>query len=247
MHSALEHLDHRPWQMPRRPWIWRQSWCDLLFAHWRVPASVLRSRVPRELVIQEREGSGWVGVVPFRMSGVSPRPFPDFPGLSSFPEINVRTYVEMDGRPGVWFFSLDATSPIAVRVARWFFHLPYFRASIDTNTSESGIGYRVGRRPEGPRFEATYREEGPEFCADPGTLDHWLTERYCLYAQNRRGAIFRTDVHHRPWALQRALCEIRRNELLEGIGIDPLHPDHVLFSRGVDVVLWSPQRAGDRS
>src|SRR5262245_4268389 len=125
MHASLSHIDHRPWALPRGRWTMRQSWCDLLFAHWRVPVSALRPLIPARLKIQEFDGSAWLGAVPFRMTGVMYRPLPDLPWISAFPELNLRTYVECDGKPGVWFFSLDATNPLAVWAARRFFHLPY--------------------------------------------------------------------------------------------------------------------------
>src|SRR5687768_15243199 len=104
--SPLARQEHRPWPIPTAPWTWRQSWLDLLFAHWPVPASVLRPLIPAALELQELDGSAWIGLVPFRMAGVMRRPLPDVPGISAFPELNVRTYVELDGKPGVWFLSL---------------------------------------------------------------------------------------------------------------------------------------------
>src|SRR5688572_16899802 len=132
MHSSLSRLEHRPWPLPAGPWTWRQSWRDLLFAHWPVPAAMLQSLIPKGLVIQEFEGNSWIGLVPFRMTGVMRRPWPDFPWVSAFPELNVRVYVEheRDGKPGVWFLSLDAPNPLAVWTARRFFHLPYFRSAM---------------------------------------------------------------------------------------------------------------------
>jgi uncharacterized protein YqjF (DUF2071 family) len=114
MHPALRATAHRPWPIPPGPWTSRQSWCDLLFAHWPVPARSLRALVPEPLRIQEYRGAAWLGIVPFQMRGVAPRPLPDIPGISAFPELNVRTYVEYGGKPGVWFLSLDATNALAV-------------------------------------------------------------------------------------------------------------------------------------
>src|SRR5690606_34777811 len=141
MHSSLSRTDHRPWPMPSRRLTWRQSWLDLLFIHCPVPLEVLRPLVPDCLKVQEFGGTSWVGVVPFRMAGVMRRPLPDLPGLSAFPELNVRLYVEAEGKPGVWFLSLDATNPLAVWAARRFFHLPYHRANISLQRTDSGIRY----------------------------------------------------------------------------------------------------------
>jgi uncharacterized protein YqjF (DUF2071 family) len=124
MHQAFARQDHRPWQLPRTAWRWRQSWCDLLFAHWPVSAELLRRFVPEPLRVQEFDGTAWIGIVPFRMESVMHRPLPDLPWISAFPELNVRTYVEHGGKPGVWFLSLDATNVLAVAAARRFFICP---------------------------------------------------------------------------------------------------------------------------
>ena len=124
MHPSLRETAHRPWALPSARWSWRQRWCDLLFAHWPVPASVLRPLVPAALEVQEFEGTSWVGVVPFRMEGVTPRFLPAMPWVSAFPELNLRLYVSDGERPGVWFLSLDARNSLAVWAARTFFHLP---------------------------------------------------------------------------------------------------------------------------
>jgi uncharacterized protein YqjF (DUF2071 family) len=237
-------VDHRPWPLPAGRWTWRQSWCDLLFAHWPVPAAVLRPLVPRELEIQEFDGTSWIGVVPFRMEGVMRRPLPDLPWISAFPELNVRLYVERDGRPGVWFLSLDATNPVAVWAARRFFHLPYFRADIAIQANGARFDYRSRRANAAgsPGFEAFYAPIGDVYQAKPGTLEHWLTERYCLYAASPRGALSRTEVHHVPWPLQRAEATISRNDMARPFGLSLDGPPALLhFSRRIDVVVWSPE------
>ena len=235
---------HRPWPLPERRWLWRQSWCDLLFAHWPVPVTLLRPLIPDGLEIQEKRGSGWVGVVPFRMSGVMRRPLPDLPGFSAFPEWNLRTYVTRDGRDGVWFFSLDATKTLAVWGGRFGFYLPYHRARIRVSHQRGNHLHRArrlsGKRPE---FAASYRPNSAVFEAEAGGFEHWLTERYCLYAQKPDGSLFRTEVHHRPWPLQRVEAEIDAQALAACSGIvlnGP--PAHCLFSERVDVVAWNPVR-----
>ena len=217
MHPALAKTDHRPWPLPRGPWRGRMSWCDLLFAHWPVPAAELRPLVPAALAIQELDGTSWVGLVPFRMEGVSVRPLPDLPWLSAFPEMNLRLYVELGGKPGVWFISLDAANPLAVQAARRFFHLPYFDATMSLRREGEGVLYRSERRrdPRRVRFRGAYWPTGPVHQAHPGTLEHFLTERYCLYAQAPDGTIRRTEVHHLPWPLQEAAAEIELNEVTE--------------------------------
>lgn len=242
-HAALLRTDHRPWPLPPGRWTWRQSWCDLLFAHWPVPAATLRHLVPPELEIQELDGTSWVGIVPFRMEGVAPRPLPDLPWISAFPELNLRLYVECDGRPGVWFLSLDATNRLAVWAARRFFHLPYLWSRIAVD--EDGAGFRFAcERREGPApmtFRSSYRPTSDPFESVPGTLDHWLTERYCLYARSPGGELLRAEVHHHPWSLQRAEAEVTARELTSAHGFEVHGPPVLLhFARRIDVVVWSP-------
>jgi uncharacterized protein YqjF (DUF2071 family) len=247
VHPALTHVGHRPWPLPAGPWTWRQSWCDLLFAHWRVEAARLRRLVPPSLTVQEFDGTAWLGVVPFRMEGVMRRPLPDLPWISAFPELNVRTYVEHRGRAGVWFLSLDATNPLAVWAARRFFHLPYFQAGMRLSYTGPRVRYR-SRRTSDPRvrFEAEYAPVSETFHAEAGTLEHFLTERYCLFAESRDGRLSRTDVHHAPWPLQRAEASIDANTMAEPHGITLAEPPAQLhLARRLDVVVWSPVKGAD--
>ena len=424
-HPAFQQVDHRPWPLPAGRWAWRQSWRDLLFAHWPAPVAAVRRLVPPGLAIDTFDGATWVGVVPFRMAGVMRRPLPDLPWVSAFPELNVRVYVTAGGKPGVWFLSLDATNFLAVVAARALFHLPYYRAEIDITAEGEGFAYRcvrtdrrppaadprvesassdadgtagsasewadrrppaadrrvesassdadgtagsasewtdrrppaadhrvesassdadgvagsasewadrrpppadrrvesassdadgaggsasewadrrppaadrwvesassdadgvagsasedarstlnerrasedahsttatpaaVGRRPSavssaavGGRssavvFEAHYRPTSPVYAAVPGTLEHWLTERYCLYAEGPDGALTRTEVHHRPWPLQHAAAEITANTIAAAGGLPVAGPPtHLHFAKRIDVVVWGPQ------
>ncbi|MBP6440964.1 MAG: DUF2071 domain-containing protein [Caldilineaceae bacterium] len=243
MHPSLRTIDHRPWPLPPGAWSWRQSWCDLLFAHWPAPAAQLRALVPEPLQIQEFDGTSWVGVVPFRMQGVMRRPLPDLPWVSAFPELNVRLYVEYDGKPGVWFLSLDATNVLAVWAARLLFHLPYHRARIAIEPQRNRFTYTSARSHGGPRLRAEYGPTSPVYHASPGTLEHWLTERYCLYAQAPDGALWRTEVHHAPWPLQQATATIAENSMLAPHGVHVAGPPALLhFARQIDVVVWSPRR-----
>jgi uncharacterized protein len=241
VHTALSRTDHRPWPLPARPWTWRQSWQKLLFAHWALPSAALRPLVPRELELDVFDGRCFVGVVPFCMTGVMRRPLPDLPWLSAFPELNVRTYVTRDGKPGVWFLSLDATNPFAVWAARRFFHLPYHRARIAVASGERDVRY-VSERP-GAAFTASYGPTSGVFAARPGSLEHFLTERYCLYARAPDGTLLRNDVHHHPWPLQLARAAIERNSMLAVHGLPtPAEPPLLHFAERVDVVVWSSER-----
>lgn len=239
------HTDHRPWPAPAGRWTWRQSWLDLLFAHWPIDAARLRPLIPAELEIDQFDGSAWAAVVPFRMTGVMRRPWPDAPWVSAFCELNVRTYVTHGGKPGVWFLSLDATNPLAVWAAKRWFHLPYHRARMALRPEGDAFHYTSRRVRGAAEFRAWYRPTGEPYEARPGTLEHWLTERYCLYAASPRGALSRTEVLHAPWPLQPAEAEFSVNTMLEANSVHVEGPPALLhFARRVDVVVWSPVGVG---
>ena len=242
----LEQVAHRPWPLPTGGWVMAQSWHDLLFAHWRVEEAALRRHIPAGLDIDTFEGRAWLGVVPFRMSGVKLRGTPAVPWLSAFPELNVRTYVAANGKPGVWFFSLDAANPIAVAIARAWFHLPYFRARMSCEQRNGWIEYKCGRSHRGAPcgvLSGRYRPIGEVFSAGSGSLEHFLTERYCLYAADHEGRLIQGEIHHAPWALQAAEAELVSNTMPEAAGIylPPAKP-LLHFAKRQDVVVWRPQR-----
>ncbi len=207
-------------------------------------AALVQPLVPAPLKVQEFDGTSWVGLVPFRMAGVMRRPLPDLPWISAFPELNVRLYVEHQGKPGVWFLSLDATNPLTVWAARRYFHLPYFQARIGIRTDGDVVHYSSRRKEKGPLLEVSYRPTSAPCESEPGTLEHWLTERYCLYAQSPDGAIWRSDVHHVPWPLQAAEAEISQNTYLSSHGLSLVGRPRLLhFARRIDVVIWKASRA----
>lgn len=216
-------------------------WVDLAFLHWPVDARVLEATLPSGLELDTFEGQAWLGVVPFRMENVRPRWVPAIPGVSAFPEINLRTYVIAEGKPGVWFYSLDVPKRLAVTAARRGFHLPYFKARMEVSDEGEGIRYRSERIDGGVPygFEGSYRPTGDIRLAGAGSFEAWLTERYCLYSADKRGQVFRGDVHHVPWPLQSGEAEIRRNTLADGLGLELASEcPHVHFVRELDVVAW---------
>lgn len=237
---------HRPWPLPRQPWAMRMQWHDLLFMHWPVKSEALRRYIPPSLGIDIFEGSAWIGIVPFRMREVAPRLIPAMPYLSAFPEINVRTYVSAAGKPGVWFFSLDAGNPIAVEAARDGFHLPYYNARMSCQTIGERVQYssvRTHRNAAPATFRGHYEPTGPTFLSTPGTLESWLTERYCLYAANQRGTLWRGEIHHRQWPLQPAEAAVEHNRMTEQIRLSLPDTKPLLhFARHLDVIAWLPQR-----
>lgn len=236
---------HRPWPIPRRPWMMTQRWSDLLFMHWPVPTDALRRLVPDALQLDLRQGTAWLTITPLYLGHLRLRGVPTIPGISAFPEINVRTYVTHGGKPGVFFFSLDAGSALAVMAARLLFHLPYQRAQMTLRRRADGaIEYRSHRRTTPPaRFDATYAPDGPAHFAEAGSLDHWLSERYCLYSVSGRGTVYRAEIHHFPWPLQRARADTAENTLAAAAGLAlPAEPPRLAFARRLDVVVWDKDR-----
>jgi uncharacterized protein YqjF (DUF2071 family) len=225
---SLRQTGHRPYPLPVRPWTMGQTWEHLLFAHWRIPHDVLRPHVPEQLELEEHDGSAWIGLTPFRVAGLRLRGAPPLPLLSSFHELNCRTYVRADDRPGIWFFSLDASSRAAVAVAQRWYRLPYRHARI-----EAAADRFEADTEGGGTFRTRYRGVGAPAPAEPGTLEHFLAERYCLYADDGK---MRADIHHAPWPLQPAEAEVEQRGIapveLEG---EPL----CHYARRLDVAIWS--------
>ena len=243
-HPAFARIDHRPWPMPHGRWTWRQNWHDLLFAHWPIPAADLRHLVPDGLAIQEYDGASWIGVVPFRMTGVMRRPFPDVPWVSAFPELNVRVYVERDGKPGVWFLSLDAANPLAVWAAQTFLpsallvcadgaHAIGRRVLLSLSTTRRRPAGSIGRPlpsdivfSRGATGNAGILPCGALLPLLPGAGPRPLPGRGASPAL----AAPRSDGTNRPGP-------IAKNSRLSCAQAPLLH-----FSRGVDVVIWPLER-----
>jgi len=242
--NILDQHEHRPWPLPRGPWRMFMRWSDLAFLHWRVPTDALRPLVPAALEIDTFDGRAYVGVVPFRMEATRWRWAPPIPTATEFPETNVRTYVRSGDRAGVWFLSLDAASRLAVWGARFMLNLPYYYASMSlTRNGDSihAISRRVGTVQGLGRFDATFEPVGEVRAVQPGTIDHWFTERYCLFGQRRGGAVYWMDVHHRPWPLQCGAATINHNTMAAAGGVElPDEEPIVHFAKSIDVLAWLP-------
>ncbi|MGI9077576.1 MAG: YqjF family protein [Gemmatimonadaceae bacterium] len=221
----------------------RMRWIDLAFLHWRIPAEMLRALIPAPLELDVFEGSAWLGVTPFRMTGVRPVFTPPIPTANDFPELNVRTYVQYGGRAGVWFFSLDAASWVAVVTARSAVGLPYFHARMDQRRAGEVVDYdsfRTHSKAPPAAFRGRYRPTGPVYRAEAGSLDYWLTERYSLFSRNA-GKLLRLDIEHVQWPLQPATADIELNTMASAAGIMlPSDSPHVRFTGELDVVAHWP-------
>jgi len=220
----------------------KQTWHDLLFAHWPIRFEELRPLVPALLPLDIFEGRCWIGVVPFWMSAVRARGLPPLPGFSKFPELNLRTYVTYGDKPGVYFFSLDATNLPAVWAARAFYHLPYFHASMKSTERAGRIFYTSHRRRPSAEFRASYRPVGPVRVRDQGTIEDFLTARYCLYTVHQ-GHVCRCEIHHLPWPLQDAEADFECNTVARAAHITlPGSTPLLHFSKRLEVLIWPLRR-----
>lgn len=264
--SSLEHEPHpgTPVHHPARPFRLSQRWSRLLFAHWPMRPAEIQSRLPNGLTVDTLDGYAWLGVIPFLMDRVRVRTVGDYtisvPGATAFPELNLRTYVRApDGTPGVYFFSLDAGSLLAVIGARVAFGLPYFWARMQAEITSLALPHPVAAHliPATPgetvtytsqrrlgrdvRFHARYRSLSIPSPQDD--LRTFLTERYALFVR-RFGAVQMGRIHHQPWQLENAEAELIRNDLPASFGLTlPDRPPVLHYGPEVHMHAWALRRA----
>jgi hypothetical protein len=222
-----------------------QTWEGLLFAHWPVRVASVRALVPRGLEVDMFDGSAWLAITPFRIDALRLRGLPPAPVVSRFLELNVRTYVTRDGKPGIWFFSLDAASRLAVEAARRAYRLPYYQARMRAERHGDWIHYqstRIGSPARPYVFSGRYRPRETPAAATPGSLEHFLAERYCLYAAHD-GRIHRAEIHHPPWPVQPAEGELELNTMAPDGLMLPNEPPVLHFAAAQDVVIWPLEAA----
>jgi len=247
MREILEKTSHRPWPLPTGRWAISQRWNDLLFAHWPMRVSEIDDLLPEGLEAEAFDGSAWLGVVPFSMDKIQMRGWPRIPGVSRFPELNLRTYVrdQRTGTPGVYFFSLDASNLLGVIVGRSLYHLPYHWAQMSMKRrGEREISFYSRRLLSGKpaRFAARYRGLGPTFKlaqSRPGTIEYFLTERYCLFSLDSMGRLHQANIHHTPWPLEQAEADIEQNDLPAHVSLTlPATKPLLHYSRHLAVYVW---------
>jgi hypothetical protein len=236
-----ETIRQRPAELP----LMEHHWGKLLFMHWPIPVERLRSLVPPQLTIDTFDGEAWVGITPFTLWNVRLSFTPPVPYLSDFHELNVRTYVLYRGVPGVWFFSLNTNSSMTVFGARTFYFLPYFNSDINLRQEGDTIHYQL-RRTDAERpatFDASWEigKELPE--AEPGTLEYFLTERYCLYSASGE-SIYRARIHHRPWPLRQAALLSHASDIAESDYLPKLKGKPLVhYAEALAVDVWPPEKA----
>ena len=238
--AALRQTDHRPWPLPTGRWLVAQTWEDLVFAHWRAEPDGVQALLPNGLEVDVYDGSAWVGVNAFRVESVRLHGTLPVPWLSSFPQLNVRTYVRAGRRPGLWFFSLNTPSLLAAETARRVYRLPWRTCRLEIRTPAGRLEINATRE-EGHAFAARLSPRSAPEPAEPDTIEHFLLERYCLYARDR-GRLMRADLHHRPWEVQPAIGGVDLDTISPpGLGLAGEQPLlHV--SRLQDTLAWPLER-----
>lgn len=241
---------YRPKPLPVGRWTLTQRWNDLLFAHWPVPAAKITALLPDWLEVDTFQGSAWLGVVPFWLDRIKIRGVPPVPGMRSFPDLNLRTYVrdQFTHTPGIYCFSLDASNLLAVMAARSFYNLPYYWANMRLEQrSEREFTFYSRRRLSNTEvvFNARYRGLGPSRRlaeSRRGSFEYFVTERNCLFSTDRTGRPIRNNLHYVPWPLEEAEAEIERNDLAASIGLSLPKTDPVLhYSRRLAVYVWQKE------
>lgn len=241
--NLLNDIAHRSWPLTSTNWIMRQSWRNLLFTHWPIPPEILRPYIPSSLQIDTFDGSAWLGVVVFEMKGIYSRGLSSVSLTPKFSEVNVRTYVQYDGKPGVYFLSLDVGDWASLTIAKRWYRLPYHPAHISIQKEGQTFHYESIRKGKTTAFvtsKGTYTPLLDVFFPSEGTLDHWLTERYCLFSTNHRANIYCGEIHHCPWPLQKVETEITKHTLFEPFHMDLKDVQPIAhFSKGVDSLMWN--------
>ncbi|MGG5252015.1 YqjF family protein [Neobacillus sp. SM06] len=212
MEKELLPSSHRPDPLPSSPWLITQTWEHILFMHWELPASSLQALIPSELELDMFDGSAWLSILPFRVVHQRIRGLPEIPLFRTYLELNVRTYVKHNGYNGVYFFLLDANHPLAVLGAKAL-SLPYRYATMEMQQSLDKVNYKSKRIFESGQqgeFTASYKPTSPASATTPGSLDHWLLERYCLFTK-WGNQILRGDIHHQKWEVSQAEAEVAIN------------------------------------
>lgn len=241
--EILEIKEHRPFPMPKSPWVMQQSWKDLLFLHYKVPYHILRPLVPQELELDTYNDEVWISITPFKMRNVKFRMLPSIPTATNFLELNLRTYVKFKGRGGIYFFSLDASSILSVIGARTGAFLPYFTASMSVNEEMGEFHFKSRRNKDnGIMLDVKYKPTSPPFKSPVGSLEEWLVERYCLFQETIKGKFLEIDIHHLKWSLQHAEAHILTNTLTKPLNLAiPDKPSMIHFSKYLKVLVWPPK------
>lgn len=236
--ELLQHTEHRPWKHPKQTYSYYQEWNNALFFHWKVDKEELQKQLPKNLELDLYEGEAWISLVPFTMQKIRPRLLPSLSFISDFDEINLRTYVVKNGKPGVYFLNIEAGKKLSADIARLLSGLPYQFAMMRRNATDF---YQSKFEVKGFSFKARYRIGKP--IHEKNALDLFLTERYCLYVKSNE-KLFRYEIQHLPWELNQLwVSELETHYQIGTIDLTRL-PDKMHYSKGVQVIAWGREMVG---
>lgn len=237
-HFKMENQEDK--HFPHLPWIMKQTWSDVLFAHYPVNREALQKLVPNELPLDTFNGVGWVSIVPYFMSSMRLRGLPPIPGMNRFPGFNVRTYVKVNGKPGIYFFSLTAANWFAANTAKIFFRLPYVYVDSDLKNFNHIVRFKsIRKNDSGMQLSCNYQSISNPFLAEKGSLDEWLVERYSLYTVSKKGVPLCANIMHHPWLLEKAGAEFHQNSIVSNFHIKPETNKPILhYSKKAVVRIW---------
>lgn len=248
MDDLLRVTAHRPWPPPERPYLQKEGWCSILFAHWPLPPDLLRPLIPPGLELDLWGGSAWLGITPFFMTDVRPHGLPAIPGFSTFPQVDLRTYVRRRDKPGVFYLNLEAPNPAAVWGARALYHMAYFLARVEGEVDGERVTFRSRRESDRGvvSWRSTHWPVSECRSVAPGTVEEFLIDRWVMYTAGGRHGLSRTEIHRLPWQIQDARVEILSNSLAAAHGISlPDTPPLVHCSPGVETLIWAPAPADE--
>ncbi|MBS4197060.1 YqjF family protein [Lederbergia citri] len=239
--DVLKITEHRPYPIPSKYWIMRQKWRDVLFMHLPIKPEKLQPYIPSAVEIDTFEDYAWLGVIVFKIDGIFPRGFPPVSIRPAFPEINLRTYVRCNDKPGIYFLSLDVDDWTSCSLAKRWLHVPYHPAKISFQKIEQSYHFESNRNHHIPIIcKGSYTPKSEIFYPENMTLDHWLTERYCFFSHNQKSNVYCLDIHHHPWPLQRAEATIHSNDLCRPFNFDFENETPIFhYSQGVDALIWN--------
>ncbi|TSJ46621.1 YqjF family protein [Fluviicola chungangensis] len=235
----FQSVSHRPWPIPTKSWSYYQEWNHALFLHWKVEPGLLEPFIPKGLELDTYEGEAWISLVAFTMEKIRPKNLPAFSPVSNFHEINIRTYVTHNNKPGVYFLNIEAQKLVSAKLSKLLSGLPYEKAKMIRIQKNIFQEYTSNLKKKGFRFSAKYTVSNKPV---PKTeLDLWLTERYCLYL-DRGLKTYMYEIHHLPWEL----LEVEMNEIQTTYRFGEIDlknkPDRVHYSPGVKVLAWKKEK-----
>ena len=234
----LQTVSHRKWPLPIKSWSYYQEWNKALFLHWRVPADTLQQLLPSGLTLDTFENEAWISIVAFTMEKIRPKNLPSFSPVSHFHEINIRTYVIHNGKPGVYFLNIEAEKQLSAVISKMLSGLPYEKAKMKRNHQNEIQTYSSNQKKKGFEFAANYQVSNNTI--SKSELDLWLTERYCLYL-DKGGENYLYEIHHLPWELQEVrISDIHTNYQIGSIDLNR-KPDLIHYSKGIDVIAWKKE------